>query len=772
MWDLPAVLYLYLILLFSSFRLISTNWSTHLYAVLFLTVIGTTIGLALGASRFRARTASLLALAYSIILIPGVIGFYFYKQVPWFDRLTNIFGRLNVSLSLFFQRRPVADTLLFIAFVMVVYWGISLLAGYQWSRNKNITLVLLPAWVAMVTVQVYDNILNNHIFYLIICMFLSLLLLGRKFIVEKQRFWQTNRIHVSGEAVHDLNMVLVIISSAILLLTWVIPVNSHQLSDIKTAWEKISEPWQSLRKDMGNAISGLKKNTIGSSNDLFGRDYMQLGQDAIDGDAAVFNVKIQTDKKSIRYYWRVRMYDQYNDDQWGNSKNKQLVFEPYMPGLRLPGYSGTLTDRFTFTMYQGNLINLPVPRQAIWISRPVNTYVFQLENGLVDPILMQADIAIQAGEAYQVQAVQSQPSILDLQRAGQKYPDWVIEHYLQRPDNLSERVKELAVQITSGENNPYDKAEAITEYLRKNITYKKQVPSAPYGTNVLEWFLLDYKQGYCNYYATAEVILLRLAGIPARFVVGFAQGENLVGQEDTYLIRQKDAHAWAEAYFPGIGWVEFEPTTSQPDLIRPAGDFSSTQTGSPPVPESTTNGLDGSTPPPGNINSQQFGERLTAPGWLMLLLGLIIVSLVGISTLKKWKRRESIPSPLSIRLKNSLESNSIHVPEWLARMADQAGEAPMQRYFNVVYHSLNRLGHPGDPADTPQDISNALTGNLPEATREITLLLNEYQRFLFSQHAADEAAASLASSIIRKQTDRAVRKIFINKLRNLLRLKN
>jgi transglutaminase-like putative cysteine protease len=86
----------------------------------------------------------------------------------------------------------------------------------------------------------------------------------------------------------------------------------------------------------------------------------------------------------------------------------------------------------------------------------------------------------------------------------------------------------------------------------------------------MEWFLFDEQTGFCNYYATAQVLMLRSLGIPARFVVGYAQGE-YDPQTKTYTVRKKDSHAWPEVYFIDYGWMPFEPTVDQPALIRPLG---------------------------------------------------------------------------------------------------------------------------------------------------------------------------------------------------------
>ena len=87
------------------------------------------------------------------------------------------------------------------------------------------------------------------------------------------------------------------------------------------------------------------------------------------------------------------------------------------------------------------------------------------------------------------------------------------------------------------------------------------------------WVLFHTKKGFCNYYASDEVLLLRSIGIPARMAVGFAEGEgsnDSTARGESFIVRNHDAHAWPEVYFPNIGWVEFEPTVNQNPIVRPA----------------------------------------------------------------------------------------------------------------------------------------------------------------------------------------------------------
>jgi transglutaminase-like putative cysteine protease len=773
-WDLSAAILLYLVLLLCALRFIATKWTTSLDITLVLTLFGVPLGLALGFSRFRSATVCWLALGYSLALLPWTLGVNLYKNMPWSERLLNLFGRLGASLAIFFQKKPVEDTLLFVLVTALVFWIVSLLAGYQWSRHENLVAGLLPVWVILVTIQVYDNIRYNRIVFLVFCMFFSLLLVGRRFILQKRRYWKENRIQYSAESSKEINLTLVIFTSAILLLAWVIPAPNQPVLFVEYVWGRITEPWQSTQKDLGNAVAGLEGSASSSSYDYYSSDRLQLGQKAITGNATIFVVKTPADPVPVPYYWRVRTYDLYENGQWSNSASTNQPALPVQPILQLPDSGMHSLSEFNIKVSRGPINNLFTPAQPVWISRPVNVALYQVGENKVDPILIQAEPAIQAGERYRVLAFQSDPTILELRQAGQEYPDWALRRYLEIPQNLSSKVRTLAARLTEGKETPYDKATAITDYLRSEITYSKVVSRPPFGADILEWFLLDYKQGYCNYYATAEVILLRVVGIPARMVVGFAEGEKDAGQPNSRTVHQKDAHAWPEVYFPGTGWVEFEPTSAQPVITRPSGIiplFNNSQNPASNILPDLDDGQATSQPvSPTPVVEEPLApesagaDESAAPIFVILLFGLIILGLSGFLFWRRQVKQWTTPTPLPIRWKNTLERNSIRVPGWLVRWAALAAEPPIQRAFNVIHRSLKRLGKAAQPAHTPLEASLTLVGILPAAKSEITSLQIEYQKFMYSQEPADAARAQRDSLEIQQQTNRAV---LYNRLREI-----
>jgi protein-glutamine gamma-glutamyltransferase len=147
--------------------------------------------------------------------------------------------------------------------------------------------------------------------------------------------------------------------------------------------------------------------------------------------------------------------------------------------------------------------------------------------------------------------------------AGTDYSTEMRETYLQLPDPLDSRIPELARKIAGSANNPYDKAMALENYLRSHFAYSLKLTNSR-GGDPLAHFLFEAKSGHCEYFASSMAIMLRTLGIPSREVNGFLPGEyNDVGGD--YIVRASDAHSWVEAYFPGTGWLTFDPTPGAPD---------------------------------------------------------------------------------------------------------------------------------------------------------------------------------------------------------------
>ncbi|MEW6244224.1 MAG: transglutaminase domain-containing protein [Bacillota bacterium] len=174
--------------------------------------------------------------------------------------------------------------------------------------------------------------------------------------------------------------------------------------------------------------------------------------------------------------------------------------------------------------------------------------------------------ALNRGEVYSVLSRVPQYSSGQIRELSGEHRTWQADPdmgpYLRLPAPLPQRVVDLARQV-AGEGHPYDQARAVETYLR-TIPYSLDPPPTPPGRDFVDFFLFDLRRGYCSYHSTAMAVMLRTLGIPSRWVEGYAV--KFTADHETLDITNAHAHAWVEAYFPGYGWVPFEPTPSFPPV--------------------------------------------------------------------------------------------------------------------------------------------------------------------------------------------------------------
>ena len=248
-------------------------------------------------------------------------------------------------------------------------------------------------------------------------------------------------------------------------------------------------------------------------------------------------------------YWQTASYDRYTGRGWVRTGNA----EPYRGQLQgPPGASRRLTQTVTA---ESSATVMPAAWKPVSVSDDMASRVQVTQQGFLIPA-----VTLRPGDQYTVRSRLPQYTTEQLRRAGTDYSADVREQYLQLPADTSTRVRERAAEIAGGQDNPYDKAVAIETWLEENKRYSLTVEQ-PEG-DIAESFLFEMDAGYCTYYATTMVTLLRAQGVPARFAVGYTSGEQ-VG-DDRYVVRGLDSHAWVEVYFPDVGWVRFDPTPTAP----------------------------------------------------------------------------------------------------------------------------------------------------------------------------------------------------------------
>ncbi len=763
-WDLPSALFLFLTVLFSAWRLQSTDWVEGLEHVRNVALLGLIIGLALGQSAFQKRGVIFLSIGYMLVIfIWQWFGYMeFSKEESYIgDRLLILAGRLLTGMSEFAAGRPVKDPLFFLALLYIPYWFTALFSGYQLTRHANALASVLPGGILMFIIYLNHYTTRDYSWLFGAYLFAAILLLGRiKYNADRIK-WKEQRVQISAESSMDINNAIMVCAAVLILAVWIAPYTLPYNTEARKAWQKVSANWFSENDQIDNMFAAVKKDNVPSSD--FYRNELALGTRATQSEAIAFLAYTPLAARDFpRLYWRGRVYDRFEEGRWQTSELENAKYIPQDGDLHIPDTTQRFNLNFSFSVYIKGQTILYSAAQPIWTSHPASIAhaVIQGENAgdeKMDIVALQASPYLEAGETYHTNALLANPTIPQLQEAGQEYPEWVTEKYLQLPTDFSPRIQALALDLATDLSNPYDQAAAITNYLRSNIEYAPLV-SFPEGTeDPLEYFLFESKKGFCNYYASAEVLMLRSIGIPARLAVGFAQGEpNL--QNTFYTVREKDAHAWPEVYFPDFGWIEFEPTGNQEPVNRPLEreDSAAPDLGSITPPE--LEALEQEEPqfiPP--VEQQPAGLSRAHTIQLSLFGGFCVLLVIVF-----FVRRRYAPNMQTVMiLKSVVERNGWETPAWLNRWTLWANLTPIQKYFHSVNISLRWMNAQQAVHITPLERASILRELIPAASESIETLLREYQSTLFSKRRGNARFARSAAWNILYQTLYARLKIFI-----------
>ncbi len=372
------------------------------------------------------------------------------------------------------------------------------------------------------------------------------------------------------------------------------------------------------------------------------------------------------------YYWRSVTYDYYTGRGWMTSATDRWSYQPgevVSPTLLNPSRPITLTvqvlgvrDEATLQQtpayFAGELVSLDREFAADWRTT---------RGG--QPDLFRAWLPhLPEQGSYHVQARLLAAGEQRLRQAGAPPPDWIAERYLALPANLSARVRSLGQALAGSADNPYDRAKAIEASLRR-YPYTLDLPPPPGGKELSEYFLFDLRRGFCDYYATAMVVLARAGGLPARLAVGYAQGTYDPARQ-AYVVTEADAHSWPEIYFSGVGWVAFEPTGGRAAIERPL------LSQAPPeyAPAEPASGEEAASGKPSSPFRQALQAGLLAG--LKLLAGAVVFLALGwllLQQIQAWRLHRMAPGQALAMLYQCLRSSGLRLG-----LAQPPGQTPYE----------------------------------------------------------------------------------------------
>ncbi len=293
----------------------------------------------------------------------------------------------------------------------------------------------------------------------------------------------------------------------------------------------------------------------------FSPNYSILGGKVVPNPRVVMTVK--TDEP---IYLRGNAKTLFNGVSWSSDDSLPLQVKSNVSFYNyLPIYNNSLIDNKkyeslkTITITNRNFASTTLfsPLFPTKVDFKYSNYIF------INPdLIMYSKDGIYKNESYMVTYLKPLPYSVQFQNGlSEKKADLNnLLVYLSISDTTTLRTIDLTKKIIKNAKNDYEKAMLIENYLRSNYSYTLDVEdyNADDNPDFVDYFLFDAKEGYCTYYASAMVIMLRIAGIPSRYVEGYIVKDKLSNGE--YKVSQSNAHAWVEAFIEPVGWMSFEPT--------------------------------------------------------------------------------------------------------------------------------------------------------------------------------------------------------------------
>jgi transglutaminase-like putative cysteine protease len=642
------------------------------------------------------------------------------------------------------------DNYVFVFEISFLMWWLTYLGAWAIFRHGYTWRAIVPAGIVLLINTYFAPQPTTG--FLIAFVIVALLLLVRTNLSEQQLRWREQSVYFNQDIVWDFLRNGISFTVVIVVLAWILP-GLGRSAQMRELLAPINRGWEDTAQNVQRLYQGLNRQELAAGSS-FGNS-LALGGERNVGDSLVFQAQALRAR-----YWRAVVFDTFDGRQWTNTADVEVNYdagqivpvaswrarEPISQTISLLAPVGDVLFGAADVAQASLRLRATVRPQAG--ATPIPAAQAAAGTLPVEFTLVRASRDLAQGDSYAFVSAATKATIQDLLNVSADYPAEVVDKFVQIPPEFSPRVVELAQGLTANAVTTYDKAKAIETYLR-TIPYDDAIPAPPAGVDPLEYFLFDIQRGYCDYYATAMAMMLRVVGVPARTASGYAEGM-FDEESQSYYITERDAHTWVEVFFPEYGWIEFEPTAGESPLDRPQNEgdeMAVTTEQEEQQPESPL----APTPPaqqnPEDLPPQFTGEELLQdqPGggaaglpWWVWAAALLLVIPVGGWMI--WRARSSGPTAFSADL-------------------------PLLLYERLQQWA-QRLGIAHTPSQTPYEHSRRVIAALPDAQPYVEPLTDEYVRYRFARQSAGALAPAGDPDLLQKW--QAVEPIFWKAwLRNL-----
>jgi transglutaminase-like putative cysteine protease len=621
----------------------------------------------------RTRVPALLGIPLALLLGIEAITYVFAQFGPagsLAERVDWLDGRMSTWLDIVAGGGVSNDPLVFGLAMAALAWVLGVASAWLLFRDNAPWLVVLFNGLALLMNLSYAS--TSLVGYVGWFAFAACLLLAAQQLSARTELWRRAELKVSWRVVANVLLGTGLAAGGLLSVAWALPSNVSS-SEVAGGWTRATAPWQGLEGEFDRwfaALNGSEHNARGLN---FGRTLAPRGSFDL-GDTPVLRVAA-----SGPLYLRATTADRYAGQAISSSETTTSQFDPNTDLVAqdaLPQSRGLLQAQITVLASRTSIAF--APEAPVRFSQAVQLDTRGDPN---DVAAIRLDAPVLQNQQYTVVSAISTATVQELRTAGEDYPDWLRRRYLQLPRSVPRRVIDLSHDAINGATSAYDKAATLETYLRDNFTYTTHVSTVPPDQDWIDYFLFDSKQGYCDYFATAMVVMLRAEGVPARVASGFAPGE-FDQDSGVSIVRENHAHSWVEVYFPRYGWITFEPSAIRSIPLRLEDAPSASPAAAPPP--SQPNDVSGMTREEMdellNIGAQSAprpaGPFLTTwPGVLVLIGGgVLVLALVGAGVLAlAWRRGLGSLSPYQLPY-----AQLIKLGRWSGSLRARASDTPFE----------------------------------------------------------------------------------------------
>ncbi len=690
-------------------------------------------------------TAGLSRLAYLLASIPVTLGaLLLLTPSPLLSSHASV-----AALLTWMQALPDQTNLLLLIALLLMFALAGSWASWWIFRRRNGLVALLPTGTIL-AVEIINDVIPGPVFFTVVWLAAAASVLLRLNFVALKEGWRTRHVPHAADTGWTFGEVGIEATVAILAIAFLIlpPLSSADISGVLipgVVHADFVHPF-----GLGNSSPSATTGSVGYS------ETVRPGAQLTAKSKTV--MRVDGDTPSFYPYWRGIALAGWDGVQWyelPSTRDIPVRLQPLLaphatlprddlpPSLRIQVLHTTFhvlvpPEQTAYTVFSGGEIisvdNQPSKVRGIMTSvgTPLNTQGPALVNVAGDnlPIAsfdtvdkIQFAKRLQAPYIYTVTEAVPNVDVQDLQAAGTDYPAWLDPYRSLYHDGRvaagtgqDRQIAELAQTIVGAARatTPYDQAKAIESWFieKGRFTYTLKPPTAPAGVRQLDYFLFDSKKGLCQDFSTAMNVMLRMIGIPSRQMSGFSVG-TLDDKTHQHLVNAVEAHSWVEVFFPGYGWIPFEPTpdgTNSPinrpqtleqlNAVVPSGTDAASR-----IPPNLREPA-GVAPSGGNEGGfpDILRPALIAGGVLLLLLAIALL--------------------LALR--------------WLLAARD------VPRIWRRLLFLGDRLKVPRRPGDTAEEFGGRLAASLPPLDDEVRRLATLYTRASFRQGGlrADELAAA------------------------------